>query len=126
MNWPEQLLSHPAAKEEWNEQGARIFRGLRLRIGMHFGEPHCEQDNITMHVEYYGPVVNEAASIAAYAHGGQVLMSSDLYQRLSQGTTKLEEQCLVDPLGSCHLKGIKNHLALYQVSVISLLCMLPF
>ncbi len=72
VEWPEALLEHPGAAEEWGDTDDRlIFRGLRVRMGIHFGEPRRVRDPMTRRIEYYGPVVNAAARITALTHGGQ-------------------------------------------------------
>jgi hypothetical protein len=38
--WPEALLDHPGAAEEWGDVDDRIlYRGLRVRMGIHVGWP---------------------------------------------------------------------------------------
>jgi class 3 adenylate cyclase len=49
-----------------------MFKGLRVRMGMHVGNPRVIRDPKTRRVEYIGPVVNAAARITAITHGGQV------------------------------------------------------
>ncbi|KAJ2504840.1 cysteinyl-tRNA synthetase, partial [Coemansia sp. RSA 2049] len=55
-----------------------IYRGLRVRIGMHFGSPVSEEDPITRRMDYFGPMVNRAARISGAADGGQVYVSQDV------------------------------------------------
>jgi class 3 adenylate cyclase len=49
-----------------------MFKGLRVRMGVHVGNPRVIRDPKTRRVEYIGPVVNAAARITAITHGGQV------------------------------------------------------
>ncbi len=71
--WPEQLLSHPGAAVEWGDTDDRvIFKGLRVRMGIHVGTPRLVRDPMTRRVEYAGPCVDIAARITALTHGGQV------------------------------------------------------
>lgn len=45
-NWPQELYSHPdSAIEEKN--GILIWKGLRVRMGIHCGNPSCEPDPVT-------------------------------------------------------------------------------
>lgn len=40
LDWPEALLDHPGASEEWGDTDDRvIYRGLRVRMGVHVGRP---------------------------------------------------------------------------------------
>ncbi len=72
--WPEPLMEHPGAAMEWGDTDDRvIFKGLRVRIGLHVGNPKWIRDPVTRKIEYMGPCVNIAARITALAHGGQVI-----------------------------------------------------
>ncbi len=72
--WPEALLEHPGASEEWaSTENRLIYRGLRVRMGVHVGKPKQVRDSMTRKMEYLGPCVNVVAYITAMAHGGQVM-----------------------------------------------------
>ena len=76
LDWPEALLEHPDAPRSGAATDDRVvFKGLRVRMGVHVGTPKTVRDPITRRVEYTGPVVNAAARITALAHGGQILFS---------------------------------------------------
>jgi predicted ATPase/class 3 adenylate cyclase len=75
---------------------------VRVRIGIHTGEPLVTQEG------YVGPDVHRAARIASAAHGGQVLFSQttrDLHDAWSQ----------VRDLGDHRLKDLSEPLHLYQL-----------
>jgi hypothetical protein len=59
-----------------------VFKGLRVRMGVHAGTPKMVRDPMTRRVEYIGPVVNAAARITALAHGGQVLVSEAAQRKM--------------------------------------------
>jgi class 3 adenylate cyclase len=81
--WPEELLEHPGAAEEWGDTDNRVlFKGLRVRMGVHVGTPRMVRDPMTRRMEYIGPVVNAAARITALTHGGQIVMSQATYVRV--------------------------------------------
>ncbi|KAI8822208.1 uncharacterized protein EV422DRAFT_566644 [Fimicolochytrium jonesii] len=61
-----------------------IFRGLSVRMGIHFGNPLCEVDPITSRMDYYGPMVNRAARVEGASQGGQILISSDAMKELKK------------------------------------------
>ena len=63
-DWPE--LTAPA--------GQRSRVEIRVRIGMHTGEPFLVTD--TGRPDYFGPTVNRAARVSSAAHGGQTLISN--------------------------------------------------
>ena len=83
VEWPEALLNHPGAAEEWGDSDERIvFKGLRVRMGVHVGQPRMVRDPMTRRVEYIGPVINAAARITAMTHGGQILLSAAAFAKV--------------------------------------------
>jgi class 3 adenylate cyclase len=59
-----------------------LFKGLRVRMGVHVGMPRLVRDPMTRRMEYIGPVVNAAARITALTHGGQIVMSRATYIKI--------------------------------------------
>lgn len=114
INWPEQLLAQPSAREEWNEQNVCLYRGLRVRMGVHIGDPDFEQDRLTNRMEYTGVVVNETAAVASHATGGQIILTADVHSRIMSAGVKVEG-CVVESMGTCLVKGMHESIVLYQV-----------
>ncbi|KAJ2163147.1 cysteinyl-tRNA synthetase [Coemansia sp. RSA 552] len=99
-DWPQEILDSPHGRpiywppdDDSNGDGSKgrtsgsygegegqhlIYRGLRVRMGMHFGNPVSEEDPITRRMDYFGPMVNRAARISGAADGGQVYVSQDV------------------------------------------------
>jgi class 3 adenylate cyclase len=97
--WPANLLEHPGAAEEWGDTDDRVlFRGPRVRMGVHVGVPKVVRDPMTRRVEFIGPVVNTAARITALTHGGQILVSGHAAQRV-QNTELAQEKNRLQCLG---------------------------
>jgi class 3 adenylate cyclase len=85
LRWPEALLDHPGAAEEWGDTDDRvIYKGLRVRMGVHVGQPRVVRDPMTRRVEYIGPVINAAARITAMTHGGQILLSGATFGKITE------------------------------------------
>ncbi|OLY81935.1 Adenylate cyclase [Smittium mucronatum] len=59
-----------------------IYRGLRVRMGIHVGTPLCEEDPITNRMDYFGPMVNRAARVSGVADGGQIFVSNDVAEEV--------------------------------------------
>jgi predicted ATPase/class 3 adenylate cyclase len=76
--------------------------GIRVRIGVHTGEPLVVED------DYVGIDVHKAARICAAGHGGQILVSGPT-RDLVDGDVDLH------PLGAHRLKDIPEPMPLYQV-----------
>ena len=45
--WAEDVFKHPDAKIEASPSGAVLYRGLRVRMGVHTGEPTCAKNPVT-------------------------------------------------------------------------------
>jgi len=83
-DWPQEILDSEEGKEIVDSRGEVIYRGLAVRMGMHWGAPVCEADPITRRMDYFGPIVNRAARVSAVAEGGQVTASQDVIDILQE------------------------------------------
>jgi adenylate cyclase len=77
VQWPQEILSSVHGDEVRDADDNIIFRGLSVRMGIHWGQPVCEVDPVTKRMDYFGPMVNRAARIEGVADGGQICVSSD-------------------------------------------------
>jgi len=116
--WPAELLAQPEAAEEVGPRGL-LHRGLRVRMGVHFGEPECRVDGRTGWVDYVGRAVNAAARVSASGHGGQVLVSGAAWAQVARSAEALGRHT-ARPLGTFRLRGIDSPLALVEVLPASL------
>lgn len=110
VDWPLELLTHPAAAEDWGDvDDAVIFRvrgnqlhttpsflspppppppptttkqGPRVRMGLHVGQPRRVVDPTTRRSEYMGQPVNVAGHITTLAQAGQVIMTQSFLERI--------------------------------------------
>lgn len=56
-DWPQEILDSDEGKEIRTPQGDVLYRGLSVRMGIHFGSPVCEADPITRRMDYLGAMV---------------------------------------------------------------------
>lgn len=82
--WPAEILDSPHGQELPDEDGNTIYRGLSVRMGIHWGAPDCEPDPITRRMDYFGPIVNRAARIQGVADGGEITCSSDFIAEIER------------------------------------------
>ncbi|CCH60166.1 hypothetical protein TBLA_0C03630 [Henningerozyma blattae CBS 6284] len=75
--WPEEITSIQDGCLITDKNGVKIYQGLSVRMGIHWGCPVPELDLVTQRMDYLGPVVNKAARVSGIADGGQISMSSD-------------------------------------------------
>jgi predicted ATPase/class 3 adenylate cyclase len=87
-------------------QGDAGLPALKVRCGLHAGADQ-RRDN-----DYYGPAVNRAARIMNAAHGGQILLSQAVAERVA-GT--LPEGVALRELGQVRLKDLSVPERVYQV-----------
>lgn len=75
--WPGEITSIRDGCLITDTSGNKIYQGLSVRMGIHWGCPVPEVDVVTKRMDYLGPVVNKAARVSGIADGGQVMLSND-------------------------------------------------
>ncbi|KAI5958777.1 CYR1 [Candida margitis] len=81
-DWPTEILETDQCCEVTDGAGNVIYRGLSVRMGIHWGSPVCEPDVVTGRMDYFGPMVNRASRISAVADGGQIAVSSNFLDEM--------------------------------------------
>ncbi|KAM0278030.1 hypothetical protein ACHAQH_005399 [Verticillium albo-atrum] len=84
VNWPPEVLNSVSCQPLFDKDNALIFKGLSVRMGIHFGEAVNEMDPVTRRMDYFGPMVNKASRISAVADGGQITVSSDFISEVQR------------------------------------------
>eukprot|EP01064_Diplonema_japonicum_P006731 TRINITY_DN14563_c0_g2_i3.p1 TRINITY_DN14563_c0_g2~~TRINITY_DN14563_c0_g2_i3.p1 ORF type:complete len:1304 (+),score=337.22 TRINITY_DN14563_c0_g2_i3:34-3945(+) len=105
--WPEELIRKtdlPATKV--SVDGKTIFRGLRIRCGIHTGEPDCERDPVTGRMDYFGPVVNLAARISSVGRGGETIVGGAAFKELQKQGALPDKDIFLKCQGVKQMKGI--------------------
>ena len=82
--WPTEILNSIHGQEFLDPDGNCIYRGLSVRMGIHWGSPVCEPDPITRRMDYFGPMVNRASRISSVADGGQITVSHDFISEIQR------------------------------------------
>ncbi|KAI9348402.1 hypothetical protein BD770DRAFT_395368 [Pilaira anomala] len=80
-DWPAGILETVEGREV-EKNDVVIYKGLSVRMGIHWGTPVFERNPITQRMDYFGPVVNKASRICNAADGGQICVSSDVIAAL--------------------------------------------
>lgn len=84
VDWPSEMLNSITCAPLYDKDNNLIFKGLSVRMGVHWGEPLAELDPVTRRMDYYGPMVNKASRISACADGGQITVSSDFISEIQR------------------------------------------
>lgn len=100
-------IQRSLAAEPWPAEVGEI----RVRIGLHTGEPFLGYD-AGGRPDYFGPAVNRAARMAAAGHGGQILVSSAT-RDVGLGAVPADVEWL--DLGSHRLRGLEEPQRLFEV-----------
>ncbi|KAG0190477.1 cysteinyl-tRNA synthetase [Apophysomyces sp. BC1034] len=80
-DWPAGIVDTEEGREI-EKDDIVIYKGLSVRMGIHWGMPVFERNPITNRMDYFGPVVNKASRICNAADGGQICVSSDVVAAL--------------------------------------------
>jgi adenylate cyclase len=83
-DWPAEMLNSISCAPVYDKDNNLIFKGLSVRMGIHWGEPLAEPDPVTRRMDYYGPMVNKSSRIMACADGGQITVSSDFISEIQR------------------------------------------
>ena len=102
------------AKVELPSNYSEVWRGIRVRVGVHYGSGSIQFDEVTKGYDYYGTVVNTAARVEAVGHGGQVVVTEAVYDALTKEKPPIEYK--VVELGAQPLRGLDEPIRLYQIS----------
>jgi class 3 adenylate cyclase len=122
-NWPEELLDGrvESSAEMRDSSGNLLYRGLRVRMGMHLGSPFCKLDPRTGRMDYFGPMVNRSARVSGKAQGGQVVMSQRMQMEVKDQLDNIEIPVSMELVGEFTLKGLDTPESIYQLLPVSLI-----
>ncbi|KAJ3563744.1 hypothetical protein NPX13_g8090 [Xylaria arbuscula] len=98
--WPSEVLNSVSCQEVWDKDNVLIFKGLSVRMGIHYGEPVAEIDPVTRRMDYFGPMVNKASRISAVADGGQIAVSADFISEIQRCLETYQENDRTGSTGS--------------------------
>jgi class 3 adenylate cyclase len=114
-DWPKDLLTHPGAAPEWGDVDDRVlYKGLRVRMGIHVGAPKLIRDPMSRRYEYVGVPVNLTARITALAHGGQILLSGAAFNKV-KSTELAKEDKRLQRLGTFDIPEQPQGTRLYEL-----------
>ena len=109
------VFTLPADAVQWAVDAQKQMRAfpwppevgaLKVRIGLHTGEPYFRQD--AHKPDYFGPAVNRAARVMSAAHGEQILVSDATHALVSPD---LPPTINFRDMGTHRLKGVgEEHL----------------
>ena len=78
IDWPEKLLEHESAAVE-RDGDVELFRGMRMSMAVHAGQPRYETHPMTNRLDFFGDVCEAAALVESLARPGQVLVTNTAF-----------------------------------------------
>eukprot|EP01062_Namystynia_karyoxenos_P010679 TRINITY_DN137_c0_g2_i1.p1 TRINITY_DN137_c0_g2~~TRINITY_DN137_c0_g2_i1.p1 ORF type:complete len:1126 (+),score=274.68 TRINITY_DN137_c0_g2_i1:109-3486(+) len=108
-DWPPELLYHDLCRRRCASDGRPLWGGLRVRIGINYGQIYAQENPVTYRHDYFGPPVNVAARVeAAITHGGLVGATRAVLDAVgTDGMRELGNPVVVS-MGDLSLKGVKD------------------
>lgn len=118
-DWPREVLDCTEGTDIFDVDGRTLlYRGISVRMGIHYGSPICEMDPITKRMDYFGTMVNRSARICGAAGGGQIFISGDVHANVSNlndsQMAALYDFVIIEN-GETKLKGLENAEFIYAV-----------
>ena len=89
-HWPEELLELKPGQIREDDDGTVLFKGLRLRMSAHWGEPVCNWNEVIGRMDYLGPMVNRAARFIQVTEGGQIVVSEEFLEELGKAKDSVD------------------------------------
>ncbi|KAG5503746.1 hypothetical protein JIQ42_07261 [Leishmania sp. Namibia] len=97
------------------EEYAALWRGLRVRVGIHTGLSDIRYDEVTKGYDYYGDTSNMAARTEAVANGGQVIATETTWWALSNDERAAAAHTVMGPQG---LRGVPFAVEMFQLNAV--------
>eukprot|EP00906_Rhabdomonas_costata_P011291 RCo016023 len=113
LEWPDAILQTETGLAITNEDGTLLWRGLRVRMGVQVGEPEVVVDHSTSRVDYFGPMVNQAARVESRAHGGEICLTQEVMNMI--GRARYTDDWVITALGEQSFKGVSEKIPLYSL-----------
>eukprot|EP00026_Physarum_polycephalum_P000443 Phypoly_transcript_00444.p1 GENE.Phypoly_transcript_00444~~Phypoly_transcript_00444.p1 ORF type:complete len:909 (-),score=141.61 Phypoly_transcript_00444:1068-3794(-) len=110
--WPD-ASKLTAYREEYDEDGV-VYKGPRVKMGIHYGNAALQNSDVSGKPIYNGPVINEGKRVTSCATGGQIFLTNSVYSAIVSEANQVDA-FLVEPIGSFQFKGIKEPISIYEL-----------
>ena len=96
--WPDGVDDRKSTATRYSSSGKLLWRGPRVRVGLHIGNPLSNMVAQTKRMDYLGPDVNVASRICDKALGGEIVASECTTAALLCGleAAARDEACVLD------------------------------
>ena len=114
-DWPREILESPVCATVPSRDGRLMYRGLSIRMGVHYGIADDEEDKVARRMDYHGIHMIIAARVSSIADGGQINITETIRDTLLQLPEQEQLDVTIYDLGMTQLKGLQNPEHLYVV-----------
>eukprot|EP01062_Namystynia_karyoxenos_P029454 TRINITY_DN2212_c0_g4_i1.p1 TRINITY_DN2212_c0_g4~~TRINITY_DN2212_c0_g4_i1.p1 ORF type:complete len:1039 (+),score=224.98 TRINITY_DN2212_c0_g4_i1:83-3118(+) len=109
QQWADDLLRHPLCRYTEGPNGEPVWCGLRVRIGIQYGQVRVETNPVTGRCDYFGPTVNVAARLEALLPtGGLVATTDSVVRSIGPASRQQLGSPVVYDVGLRELRGVKE------------------
>lgn len=112
--WPARLLACANAAELRDEEGKLLARGLRIGMGVHYGEPEATFDPRTERTDYAGDDLAWVRKVTEISQGGQIVLTAEAWASVEEVGAGLLDADVQD-LGCHRFAGREEAARLYQI-----------
>eukprot|EP00727_Mastigamoeba_balamuthi_P000168 m51a1_g10148 putative serine threonine kinase (1495) ;mRNA; f:85313-90906 len=117
--WDPRLLSQDCCAEAVCGETV-LYKGLRVRMGIHIGVPEVVTSATSKSVDYLGPCVNKAARVSGLAVGGQITVSHAATMELGKEPEAVAALGRFEEVGAVPLKGIQGEEIIHSFAIAGL------
>lgn len=116
--WSPDILKLPYCHTARDKLGRVIFRGPRVRMGIHWAQSHLIQRRVhpmTQHTVFEGPAFDTTKEVSDAANGGQILMTHEAWLHFMNEFPHAQFPT-IEQLGFYMLTNVPEPILLYEVS----------
>lgn len=114
-DWPREILESPVCATISDSDGHVLYRGLSIRMGVHFGMADDEEDKVARRMDYHGIHMIIASRVSALADGGQINITETIRDAFLQLPERERPDVVIYDVGMTPLKGLQNPEHLFVV-----------
>eukprot|EP01062_Namystynia_karyoxenos_P072149 TRINITY_DN6807_c0_g1_i1.p1 TRINITY_DN6807_c0_g1~~TRINITY_DN6807_c0_g1_i1.p1 ORF type:complete len:951 (+),score=236.68 TRINITY_DN6807_c0_g1_i1:97-2853(+) len=113
QQWAPDLVQHELCRRIEAADGTLLWHGLRVRVGLHWGEVRIDSNPITGRYDYFGPTVNTASRVEGMLrYGGLLGITGAVLDALGPDGLRALGDPLVVHMGNKELKGVREPVAI--------------
>ena len=114
--WTQDVLEHPLCR---TDEVAKL-RGLRIRIGINFGDADVEFNPVTGRYDYFGSTVNKASRVESVGIAGAVTVSKEVLDEVLDAKSLTNIETVSVETAGGDFSGLSVPCSLYNIGKVDL------